>query len=162
MKRILLLIVIMIPLHGICQAKSRNTSSIDSTVAYIKKISKGTGESFTIEKTITGKKTKETWNYYNAKGLGFISIEYKIDSTAYAERYFLENGSLIYAYESEILYFPSLNDQSAWAGDFYFSKNKLIHHVTLGHGKSEMDDWDPEKEILQRLKERKEELSLLK
>jgi len=48
-----------------------------------------------------------------------------------------------------------------WGGGFYFSKGKLIDHVTLGHGKSETDDWDPEKEILQRLEKRKKELTLL-
>ncbi|HKC37497.1 MAG TPA: hypothetical protein VKB95_15580, partial [Chitinophagaceae bacterium] len=67
-------------------------------------------------------------------------------------------------YESVVFFLPDLGiDQGTmWAGDFYFSKGRLIDHVTLGHGKSEKDDWNPEKEILQRLKKRKTELQLLK
>jgi hypothetical protein len=38
----------------------------------------------------------------------------------------------------------------------------LIDHVTLGHGRSESDDWDPEKEVLEKMKRRKEDLRKLK
>jgi len=68
---------------------------------------------------------------------------------------------LIYAYESEVFFETSQNmkDGTMWNGDFYFSKGKLIEHVTNGHGRSELDNWNPEKEVLEKWKSRKMELS---
>jgi hypothetical protein len=70
------------------------------------------------------------------------------------------NGQLIYAIETIISYYPNGNssDSITWRGDFYFSKGKLIDHVTLGHGKSEMDDWDPEHEMLSALNDSKRDI----
>ena len=85
----------------------------------------------------------------------------------------MKSGSFIGALLKFIVVLPALSarrsapslkidEYSAWTGEFYFSKGKLIDHVTRGHGKSESDDWDPEKEILQRLEKRKKELASLK
>lgn len=38
-------------------------------------------------------------------------------------------------------------DSFGWAGNYYFAKNKLLDHITFGHGKSEIEPWDL-KEIL--------------
>ena len=117
---------------------------------------------------MNNKTVEEKWQHFDNKRLSGIIINYTIDSTAYSvactEKYYFKDGSLIYAYESEILFFPAegIDQGTKWAGDFYFSKGKLTDHVTSGHGKSELDDWDPEKEILLRLKKRKAELALLK
>jgi predicted Zn-dependent protease len=163
MRQLLFITLFFISLVSICQEKEKITSSIDSIVDSIDLLQKTQAKSYSNEKIIKKKKIAEAWRYFNNKKFWFISIEYKIDSTAYTEEYYLQNGAMIYAYESEIRYFPSLgiNEYSVWSGSFYFVKDKLIDHVTLGHRKSETDDWDPEKEILQRLKKRKAELSLL-
>jgi hypothetical protein len=159
-----LIILLLIPFLSFCQEKNAVRFSIDSVVRNIDTLSKAKGRSYFKEKTMNNKKIKEKWRYFDNKKNSFISIEYKIDSTAYTEEYYLQNSSLIHASEQEIWYNPSLgaNEYTAWSGGFYFSKQKLIDHVTLGHGKSETEDWDPEKEILQRLKKRKAEVALLK
>ena len=140
--------------------KKTDSSSINEVVRKIDKMSKTNGRSFIKYKVINNKKIKENWQHFDNKQFSRIIINHVIDSMRYSEKYYFKNGSLIYAYESEILYSPFWGqiEYSIWSGDFYFSKGKLIDHVTLGHGKSELDDWDPENEILQRLKKRKAEL----
>ena len=34
-----------------------------------------------------------------------------------------------------------------WSCTFWIHKNKVIHMTSLGHGKTETDDWDYEKEL---------------
>ena len=49
-----------------------------------------------------------------------------------------------------------------WSGVFYFQNGKLLDHTTNGHGKSELDNWDPEADMLwmsrRRMKQLKEHL----
>jgi hypothetical protein len=164
MLRTVFIVLLFIPFLSFCQQRNAVNSSIGSIVLVIDGLSKANGKSSAKKKTLNNKKIGEKWLYFDNKKFSFISIEYKIDSTAYTEEYYLQNGSLIYALEKEIWYNPSLgaNEYTMWSGNFYFLKGKLIDHVTLGHGKSELDDWDPEKEILQLLKKRKAELGLSK
>jgi hypothetical protein len=167
------LIPFFIPILCFSQQKEADSSSINEIVRKLDKLSKTNNRLFVNDKLINNKKIKENWQYFDNKQLSEIVIDYIVDSaayseryysTAYSEKYYFKDGALINAYESEVFFLPDLGiDQGTmWAGDFYFSKGKLIDYVTVGHGKSELDDWDPEKEILQRLKKRKAELQLLK
>lgn len=60
--------------------------------------------------------------------------------------YYLANNKLIYAEENDNIYFEK--DTSMWKGWYYFENNQLVDYVTLGHGKSETDEWNPEKDVL--------------
>ena len=158
------LIPFLIPFLCFSQQKGPDSSSINEIVRKIDKLSKTSSRLFTNTKVINNKKVKEAWQHFDNKQLAKIIINYTIDSTSYSEEYYFKDGSLIYAYEKEILSSPFLgmDEYSEWAGEFYFSKGKLIDLATLGHGKSESDDWDPEKETLQRMGKRKKELASLK
>ena len=158
--RKIFLILLLSPFLSFCQEKKPDSSAINEVVMKIDKMSKTNGRSFMKYKVINNKKIKENWQHFDNKQFSRIIINHAIDSIRYSEKYYFKNGSLIYAYESEIWDSPFWGqiEYSIWSGDFYFSKGKLIDHVTLGHGKSELDDWDPENEILQRLKKRKAEL----
>jgi len=160
----ILLIPFLIPILGFTQQKQPDSSTINAIVRKIDKLSQTCTRTFINTKVIKNKKVTETWQHFDNKQLARIIMNYTIDSTNYSEEYYFKDGFLIYAYEKEILSAPSLkiDEYSAWTGEFYFSKGKLIDHVTRGHGKSESDDWDPEKEILQRLEKRKKELASLK
>ncbi|HEY6505931.1 MAG TPA: hypothetical protein VIZ28_18280 [Chitinophagaceae bacterium] len=164
MKPLVFVILFAAPFLSVCQEKNTYKLSVDSITKHIDGLSAANGKSYTKEKKLSNKKIKEEWLHFDDKKLSLIYIEYKIDSTAFIEKYYLQTGALIYAMEQEVSYYPSLgaNEYSIWAGDYYFSKGKLIDYVTLGHGKSEDDNWQPEKEVLQRLKQRKTELALLK
>ena len=161
-------ILLFTPFLGLCQEKKTDSASINKIVAKIDKLSKTNSRSFIKNKIINHTKIKEDWQYFNNKRFSRIMINYTIDSTAYSvaytEKYYFKDSSLIYAYESEIFFSPAegIKQGTKWSGDFYFSEGKLIIHVTNGLGRSELDDWDPENEILQRLKKRKAELKLLK
>jgi len=159
-----LLILFFTPIFCFGQEKEPDSSSIGKIVRKIDSLSRVSNKSFVNGIVIDRKKVKENWQHFDNKMYSRIIINYIIDSTDYTEEYYFKEGQLIYEYEGELWHFPSLgpNEYQGWSGSFYFSKGKLIDHVTLGHGKSELDDWDPEKEILQRLKKRKAELQTLK
>lgn len=150
-----LLIPFLLPILCFSQQKRPDSSYINEIVRKIDNLSKTGTKTFINTKVIKNKKVKETWQHFDNKQLARIIINYTVDSTDYTEKYYLKDGFLIYAYEGIVEY-------TGWSGGFYFSNGKLIDHVTLGHGKSETDDWDPEKEILQRLEKRKKELASLK
>lgn len=163
MKKAVCILIFFSPFLSFCQSKT-DSVSINAIVRSIDRLSKANSQSYGRFKIVNHKKIKEQWLYFDSKGLSRITISYTIDSTAYYEKYYLKDGALIYAYDSEIFFSPTagIDQGTKWAGDFYFLKGKLFNHVTLGHGRSELDDWDPEKEILQGLKKRKAELAQLK
>jgi len=57
---------------------------------------------------------------------------------------------LIYATEFITSYYGDKDqkDSIVWGGNYYFSKGKLVDLITLGHGKSETDEWNPQLEVL--------------
>ncbi|NOT52346.1 MAG: hypothetical protein HOP10_13835 [Chitinophagaceae bacterium] len=113
----------------------------------------------TLYRDYIAKKTyTQKWTYLrDPKNLLYFRVNYTLDSTDYEEEYYLHEGTLIFATEKEVWRFPSMNpvDSMGWSGVFYFSKGKLIYQSTLGHGKSELDNWDPEKEIWMRHSKRR-------
>jgi len=147
------------------QGKKEESASINKIVAKIDELSQAGDKAFSKDIVVDQKNVKEKWRVFENNEYSRIIIQYTTDSAghsiAYTEKYYLRNGALIYAYESEVFFETGQNMKEGimWNGDFYFSKGKLIEHVTNGHGRSELDDWDPEKEILQKWKKRKEELS---
>jgi hypothetical protein len=60
----------------------------------------------------------------------------------------LERGKLVSAREI-IREAYSSADSSFWSCDYVFKDGKMIDLVSTGHGKSEDDAWDPEKEVLE-------------
>ncbi len=113
------------------------------------------------------KKVLHYINYeYVTNPIGYIKIKrrfsYKNDTIH--QTFFLQKGDLIYATEEIVTYFTKnkKTDSIAWRGDFYFSKGKLIDHVTVGHGKSEIDSWNPEQEMLAAFNESKRDIDRYK
>lgn len=116
-------------------------------------------KSFILKKnTSSGKYITEKWSYLkDHNSLLYFKISYTIDSTDYEEEYYLDKGDLIYATEKEVTRMLSNNpvDSFGWAGNYYFAKNKLLDHITFGHGKSEIEPWDPERDTLLRYSKRR-------
>jgi hypothetical protein len=109
------------------------------------------------------------------KGLHYINYQYQTrqgsivkivryfgrnnDSTT--QIFYLKNNRLIYSKES-ILSYSFVNNQRdsmIWVGTYYFWKGKMIDMVTLGHGKSETETWDPELEVLANYKNAKNDIA---
>lgn len=87
----------------------------------------------------------EFWNICDLKnGNRIIKIESHNADTFYQEIYFENNGNLIYAKETEN-YMPKNHfTQMAWNCEFYIQNGELITLVSLGHGKTEDDEWNPD------------------
>lgn len=88
---------------------------------------------------------KEFWQICETdKNKRIIQIESHDEVTLYKEVYYEQNGELIYALESQ-RYIPiNHSTLQVWACEFYAKKGKLLTFISLGHGKTETDDWEPE------------------
>ena len=77
-------------------------------------------------------------------GKRLIQIDSHDKTVLYEEVYFEQNGELIYAEES-IKYMP-INHfvLQPWTCQFYADNGKLVSLMSLGHGKTEDDQWNPE------------------
>lgn len=95
------------------------------------------------------------------RGRGFQVYEYKMIADTVAKitlsakqgpkqvkhTFYQYHGSLLFATESETSYYFN-KDSIGWGGTYYFNKGSLLYYETLGHGKSETEEWDPQKEVL--------------
>lgn len=77
-------------------------------------------------------------------GKKIIQINSHEKTEFYEEVYYEQNGELIYAEES-IKYMP-INHYvvQPWTCQFYADNGKLVSLMSLGHGKTEDDNWNPE------------------
>lgn len=91
---------------------------------------------------------------YSKKGNEIVKIfrEWKENNGNYIDTYtdyfLLKNEERVYANQSII--FKNKSDEEdigGWSCTFWLKKDKVIHMTSLGHGKTETDDWDYEKEL---------------
>jgi hypothetical protein len=97
-------------------------------------------------------------------GLVKVSRQFSRRNDTTRQTFYLKKGQLIFATEEIVSYYQVNNniDSSIWSGAFYFSKGKLLDHITLGHGKSETEDWEPGPEMLRALDESKKDIARYK
>ena len=111
-------------------------------------------EQYKIENEKCGRNTNTVTNF-NGKteywkicktnnGKRIIRIESHEKESLYEEVYFEQNGELIYAEES--IRYMKVNHYTSqiWNCQFYAEKGKLVSLMSLGHGKTEDDEWNPE------------------
>jgi hypothetical protein len=75
-----------------------------------------------------------------------LKVNFQDGILFFEEEFFIRNGEPVFAYEKE----TATKDGEViheWSGEYYFEDGKIFDIETLGHGKSETDDWEPEKEI---------------
>ncbi|SDC20305.1 hypothetical protein SAMN04487894_101591 [Niabella drilacis] len=76
-------------------------------------------------------------------------------------QYYLDRGKLIRAYERELLLVNgNREDVNVWSATTYFKSNRLRYITSLGHGKTEDEEYDMEKETLKYFQELKTLLQL--
>lgn len=87
----------------------------------------------------------ESWRILKLKNNDRIVI---IDSykapVFYQEIYFEQNGNLVYAKEIERHMPLNQKAQISWHCEFFIENGKIITYESLGHGKTENEDWKPE------------------
>ncbi len=162
MKILLIFILLLFPAIPYSQNDAQAKMRVDSAVAAIERKIEKSRRSFTVKK----RDFTEQWNYsVSGEGIEFFDITYWYNNTKYLETYYLQNDKLLRAAEREDNYSSNTENSewlTAWSGDYYFENRKLVFLSTNGHGKSEMDEWQPEKETLDsfgsRLKELKRQI----
>lgn len=87
----------------------------------------------------------EFWTICKLKnGNRIIAIKSHEKETYFQEIYFEKNGALIYAKETENFIPKNHFSQLSWSCQFYFKNGALISIMSLGHGKTEDEAWNPE------------------
>lgn len=188
MKRILLTFIILISLTA-CESKKSNSNeeNVVETVKKIPSLETQTTEPTELEKEKKIRKEinaqylaelSKCWQNVSAvtdfngktefwsicttdNGKRIIQIHSHDETAFYKEVYFEQNDELIYAEES-INYMPiNYYVLQSWTCQFYAENGKLVSLMSLGHGKTENDEWNPEI-IFEMYKKRKTELDKIK
>lgn len=146
------------------QDLKKQKADIDAEVARISKQSKLATATFSIQAL---KKALHYIRYqYSESQTDYVKInrQFSYEQDTIQQTFYLKDGNLIYATESIATYFTEKGktDSIIWRGDFYFSKGKLFDYVTLGHGKSEDESWDPEQDMLTAFSESKRDITRYK
>lgn len=157
MKSLIILLLSVLPVLSFSQNQEKQKESIDR---YVELADLGKGSKQTNFKIAALKKVFHLISYQCQVKDGHITkiqrqFSHKDDSIT--QTFYLRNGGLVYAEEKIVSHYG--NDSITWAGKFYFAGGKLIDQRTLGHGKSETDEWDPEAEMKTALFESKRDMT---
>lgn len=160
--KVLLFIFLLCPLFCCAQTTEDLMKRIDSDVAAIDERYTKSRRDFILRRKLNKRKTvSEKWTYSIRKGsLEFLSISRRSGDSGFSESYYMKNGRMFFASEYIAVYFRDEPGEisQGWSARYYFDGRKLIDAPTIGHGKSEADDWNPEKELPARLKARLKQL----
>jgi hypothetical protein len=146
MKIYLLILAFLLPGFSIGQSLNQLKNTIDSFV-----ISTNSNDSLKqIDFFIKTKKKpfKNVFYTYSQRNDSILKIsrKFKLSNDSIQQIFYCLNHRFVYSIEKIISY--SGNDSTEWSGSFYFLNGKLIDLITLGHGKTENEAWDLEKNIL--------------
>ena len=101
-------------------------------------------------------KKNETWSVYEFDNKRIFKIESKKNNTTFIETFYEVDGQLRYAQEKEIS-FINTPDAIEWNCEYFLENGTIKTIMSLGHGKTERDDWDSN-EILTTYQKRKSSL----
>ncbi len=104
---------------------------------------------------------RKLWKIYSLdNGKQILEIESYKNGTYYREIYYSKNNNLIYAKDADRSIPNNSFEISLWECEFFFKNGKLYSEESLGHGKTERDDWNPNI-IFGMYEKRKSELKIL-
>lgn len=163
--KIFLFIFLLFPIFCYAQTDEDLVKRIDQDVAAIDERHKETKREFVLKRKVGKRKTvSEQWTYSTLKGeLEFFSILRREGKNEWSESYYLKKGALFFAHESDADYFTDGSGElsTIWGARHYFDDGKFIESRAYGvTGKSEGDDWNPEKETQTRFETRLKQLRL--
>jgi len=103
-------------------------------------------------------KTTEFWSVCELENKNrIINIDFYVKQTFYQEIYFEVNGKLRYIKEVESYIPKNSFSQASWNVEYFFNNGKMVDLISLGHGKTEDPNWNPDT-ILKMYKSRIEDL----
>ncbi len=150
LRLITFIFLVQAPCVSFGQLLTEQKSNIDALVNRIDADQANAGFSFHI--TAKKKVYHKIYYQYQTRHGSIVKIErrFKLHNDSTLQTFYFKNAGLIYATEFIISYYGEKNkpDSMFWGGHYYFATNKLLDQITLGHGKSETDEWDPQQEVL--------------
>ena len=150
MRALFFLIAFSVSNSSFSQASTAQKTGIDNIVAYIDSDKDQQIHKFSIaadKKVLLPIK----YSYWTKAGkITKIIRQFKILNDSTEQTFYFNNNQLVYSTENIMTYYVEKNvsDSILWGGTYYFKSGKLIDIRTLGHGKSESDDWNPQAEVL--------------
>lgn len=107
--------------------------------------------------------TRIFWSFNHCgDSIHAFRLWYYIDNNLYTELYIEKNSRLVHARE-EVVFLPLNHSfQSVWICRYYLDKEKVIHHISHGHGKTEDDAWNPNDIVAQFGKRKKQSQQISK
>ena len=89
--------------------------------------------------------TPQLWHIVEPEeGVRVFTIEWYTGEGYYKEIYFEIDGELVYSME-RYNYIPANHFiQVTWYVEYTIKDGEILSYISLGHGKTEMDDWEPE------------------
>ncbi len=149
--RIILFIILLFSFSvSFGQSLMEQKSTIDAAIEAIDADKANAAFSFNI--TAMKKVFHKIYYHYQTRHGSIVKIErrFKLHNNSTVQTFYFKTTQLIYATELITSYYGDRNkpDSMVWGGNYYFIKNKLVDFLTLGHGKSETDEWNPQQEVL--------------
>jgi len=90
-------------------------------------------------------KSNETWLYCKKSNQTEIIIYTRTNNAErFREIYFIEYGKLTYAFEEILSDFINPNNNVTWNCQYGIENDTIYDYVSLGHGETENDEWNPE------------------
>lgn len=156
---LILTVLLLVTSHTSAQSQSEEEIRADTDAEFYENMAEC---SLGVKAVTDFNNKKEFWRLCDLdNGNRIISIESHNDSSYFQEVYFEKNRSLVYAIETQN-YIPKNHFiQKIWNVEFYIANKKLVALMSLGHGKTETEDWDPNI-IFDMYKVRLNELSKIK
>lgn len=114
---------------------------------------------------VNKERQKEFWRYdtVNDSLFQFKIIYYEkgsikaIKRTEYDEYFLVLNHQLVYEQDGYTDFYPA-GDSMRWSEEGYYRNERGLHFISHGHGISETDDYNPERDILLLFKKRYKQL----
>jgi hypothetical protein len=147
--RVLIVVVVLLLALRIGHSQVLPRDIIDSLVSVIDGDITLQSKVF-VTPSLKAEKNEVRYKYW-MKGSDVVKIvrNFTLLRDSVQQEYYFDYGKLIYSREKIDSYYGSGTlDFSTWNGRFYFLNDKLIDRFTHGHGKSELDEWNAELEVL--------------
>uniref|UniRef100_UPI0040484E32 hypothetical protein n=1 Tax=Roseivirga sp. TaxID=1964215 RepID=UPI0040484E32 len=141
MKRFLIVFSFFIGLKLVSQEPYKKLEDISELIGHLKSKVSVIKPSFS---TILNYREEDWREFSFGNDIKFISISSEDSLTNYSEIYLTRNDTLVYAEESTATHFLSLDDVIFWNCAYLLESNRVLDYISLGHGKTEEDEWRPE------------------
>ena len=161
-KRLLTILLLLLGiLNSVAQSHQEEEEAIRNQINLAYKQALGECVLEVIAITTLNKK-KEFWSICELKnGNRILKIASHDKDIYYEEIYFEKKGMLIYAKETENFIPENYFKQMSWNCEFYTKNGALLTLISLGHGKTEDENWNPDS-IFDSYKKRLAELKRIK